>query len=259
MQNLYIESNNLIDNKKIHMISYGNENFLNSKKRIFNEGINSKFFYSIEVFGPENLDKEFKSKFNNILNQKRGGGYWLWKLNIIQQKLKKINDNDYLIYIDSGCTINKKGINRLIEYINMLENSELGIISFQLTHLEKIWTIKEIFNYFNINNESNILNSCQYMATVLIMKKNNHLIKVLDTWSKLINNNPLLITDYYTYNNQEEYFKDNRHDQSLLSVIRKIEGSIILQDETYFGSNIESYINDPYALQYPFWATRIKN
>jgi hypothetical protein len=259
MQYLYNESKNLIDNKKIHMISYGNEKFINSKKRIFNEGINSNFFYSIEVFGPENLDKEFKYKYNNILTLERGGGYWLWKLNIIEQKLKKINDNDYLIYIDSGCTINEKGINRLNEYINMLENSNLGIISFQLGHLEKIWTIKEIFDYFNINNESNILNSGQYMATILIMKKNNHLIKILDTWSNLVNINPLLITDYYTYNNQEEYFKDNRHDQSVLSVIRKIEGSIILDDETYFGDGIQSYKNNANALQYPFWATRIKN
>ena len=64
MQQLFIESGNLLNNKKIHMISYGNEKFKNSKKRIFNEGINSKFFYSIEVLGPENLDIEFKSKFN---------------------------------------------------------------------------------------------------------------------------------------------------------------------------------------------------
>ena len=47
MQQLFIESGNLLNNKKIHMISYGNEKFKNSKKRIFNEGINSKFFYSI--------------------------------------------------------------------------------------------------------------------------------------------------------------------------------------------------------------------
>ena len=259
MQQLFIESGNLLNNKKIHMISYGNEKFKNSKKRIFNEGINSKFFYSIEVLGPENLDIEFKSKFNNILTLERGGGYWLWKLNIIEQKLKKINDNDYLIYIDSGCTINEKGINRLNDYINLLENSEFGIISFQLTHLEKIWTIKEFFNYFNINNDSNILNSGQYMATILIMKKNNHLRKILDTWSKLMHDNPLLITDYYNYNNQEEYFKDNRHDQSVLSIIRKIEGSIILDDETYFGNFIQSYINHPNALKYPFRATRITN
>ena len=85
MEQLFIEPKNSLNNKKIHMISYGNEKFKKSKKRIFNEGINCKFFYSIEVLGPENLDKEFKNKFDNILNLQRGGGYWLWKLNIIEQ------------------------------------------------------------------------------------------------------------------------------------------------------------------------------
>lgn len=255
---MYSEQKNLINGNKIHMISYGNDKFINSKERIFKEAIDSKFFFSVEVFGPQNLEKEFKYKFNSILGLKKGGGYWLWKLNIIENKLKKINDEDYLIYIDSGCTINNKGIERLNDYINLLKNSNLGIISFQLTHLEKIWTIKEIFNYFKINNELNILNSGQYMATILIMKKNKHLLNILDSWSKLINHDSLLITDHYN-NNQESYFKDNRHDQSILSIIRKIEGSIILKDETYFGKYTkENYDLNNVALKYPFWATRIR-
>jgi hypothetical protein len=50
MQQLFIEPKNLINNKKIHMISYGNEKYINSKKRILNEGVNSKFFYFIDSY-----------------------------------------------------------------------------------------------------------------------------------------------------------------------------------------------------------------
>lgn len=64
--------------------------------------------------------------------------------------------------------------------------------------------------------------------------------------------NPLLFTDYYN-NNQQSYFKDNRHDQSVFSIIRKKYNSIILNDETCF----VSYGNEE-SLKYPFWATRLK-
>jgi len=61
----------------------------------------------------------------------------------------------------------------------------------------------------------------------------------------------LLFTDHYNRENQESCFIDNRHDQSILSVVRKIHGSIVLGDETWFvpfGNNE--------SLKYPFWATR---
>lgn len=64
--------------------------------------------------------------------------------------------------------------------------------------------------------------------------------------------NPLLFTDYYNRQKQHPEFKDNRHDQSISSILRKQIGTIIIDgNETYmkpFGK-IES-------LKYPFWATR---
>ena len=53
--------------------------------------------------------------------------------------------------------------------------------------------------------------------------------------------------------NHPPYFRDNRHDQSVFSVIRKMNNTIVLKDETYFNfGNAES-------LKYPFWATRKRN
>ena len=236
----------------IHLITYGNYKFKNSKKRIFNEATECDWFDTITIYGPEDLDSEFKNKFKNILNKPRIGGYGIWRPYIIKKKLKEINDNDILIYLDAGCSINPKGKKRLDEYINMLNNSNKGIISFQMPHLEKHYTIKQIFEYFSLNN-NNILNSGQILDGILIMKKNKNLIKMNNIWYKTIYDNPLLFTDYYNKINQEKYFKDNRHEQSIFSLIRKIYGSILLSDETWFtpfGNNI--------SLNYPFWATRKK-
>ena len=93
----------------IHLISYGDDNYRDAKKRIEMEASSTGWFDSITVYGPEILDNNFKNKFKEVLNHPRGAGYWIWKNYIIKKKLSEINDNDILIYVDAGCSINKKG------------------------------------------------------------------------------------------------------------------------------------------------------
>ena len=236
----------------IHLITYGDKKYEKSKQRLYNEAKNTNWFNSITLYGPENLDNNFKNKFNDILNMPRGAGYWIWKSHIIKKKLNEINDNDILIYLDAGCSINEKGKKRLDEYVDMLNKNGEGIISFQMPHIEKNYTTKEIFTYFDIDINSNIANSGQFMATIIIMKKNINLINIFNLNEKLLHDNYLLITDYYNKNQPKEFI-DNRHDQSILSIIRKIHGSIILNDETWFGHNL---FGNQESLKYPFWATR---
>ena len=52
-------------------------------------------------------------------------------------------------------------------------------------------------------------------------------------WKNMIEH-ILLVTDHYNKMEQCSEFKDNRHDQSILSLVRKKHGSIVLPDETYF-------------------------
>jgi hypothetical protein len=77
------------------------------KKRLCNEAKSSGWFDTIIAYSPKDLDNEFTKKFKNILNQSRIGGYGIWRPYIIK-KLNEINDGDFLIYLDAGCTITKK-------------------------------------------------------------------------------------------------------------------------------------------------------
>ena len=55
--------------------------------------------------------------------------------------------------------------------------------------------------------------------------------KKLDKYFKVLKDDIYLVTDKYN-TNQIDKFRDNRHDQSIFSIIRKKYGSIILEDET---------------------------
>tara|TARA_Y100000389_G_scaffold164560_1_gene168341 strand:- start:625 stop:1344 length:720 start_codon:yes stop_codon:yes gene_type:complete len=238
----------------IHLITYGDDNYNNSKKRLEREALDTGWFDSVTVYGPEILDSDFKNKFKEVLSHSRGAGYWIWKIYIIQKKLSEINDNDILIYLDAGCSINAKGKERFYEYVDMLNTSDEGIISFKMSHqLEKWWTTKEIFNYFNVDLNSDIANSGQLVGGILIMKKTLNLKIKLDMVYKVYEDNCLLVTDYYS-KDQAPYFKDNRHDQSIFSIIRKLHKSIELEDETYFWNQWDTRNQE----NYPFLALRLK-
>jgi len=233
--------------QKIHLITYGDKNYIRSKQRINNEAINSNWFHNVTIYGPEDLGEDFKNEFNDILKQPRGGGYWIWKFDIIKQQLIKINKNDILIYLDAGCSININGKKRFYEYIEMLNNSDKEIISFQLPHLEICYTIKELLQHFDIDEPK------QFMASILIMKNTEKMMKIIDECINILRKDHLLVTDHYNKIGQCKEFKDNRHDQSILSLVRKKYGSIILKDETYF----KLFGNDE-SKKFPFWVTRKK-
>lgn len=234
----------------IHLITYGDSRFIRAKKRLCEESIATGWFDSITTYSPNDLDNDFTDKFKTILQQNRGGGYWIWKPYFIKKHLDIINDNDILIYLDAGCSINPHGKNRFDEYIEMLNKSDTGCISFQMGHTESIWTTKEIFEYFNIEDNDSITTSGQILGGIQIIKKNSNSIKLVNLWIQTLHDNPLLFTDHYNTLQDHSYFKDNRHDQSVFSVIRKMNCPILLEDETYFEFGSEM------SLKYPFWATR---
>lgn len=225
-------------------------NYHNSVMRICNEANQLNFFNNITGFTDSYLkqDSEFWNKHGNFIeNNRRGYGYWVWKSYLIEKELNKLNENDILIYCDAGCQINIMGKDRLLEYIDMLNNNKenYGIISFQLEFKEKMYTKNKIFEYFNINEK----NLFQYISGIIIIKKNNHSIDIINKWYntciyELINDNTC---------NEDPEFIENRHDQSILSVLVNKYGSIKLLDETYFYPNWNTI-----GIQYPFWAKRIK-
>ena len=252
---------NKISPPVIHFITYGNIVYQKAKKRLAEEANDFKRFKTIEISGPERLPPKFSKHFKKILDLPRVAGYGIWRPVILFEKLKKVKDNEYLLYLDAGCKLNKKGMNKFNEYIEKLDKSKYGIMSIQMTgnngpgsfEMEKWWTTKEIFNYFNVDINSDIANTGQYLDGILLMKKNKHLIKIIELWLDAVLKNPLMFTDIYN-NKQDKFFKSNRHEQSVFSLIRKIHGSYVIDgDESWmhpFGKGE--------SLKYPFWAIRSK-
>jgi hypothetical protein len=80
-----------------------------------------------------------------------------------------------------------------------------------------------------------------------IIKKNQHSVKIINEWVNHMKYE--LINDVTS--NEEPYFIDNRHDQSIYSIVVKKYGSIKIPDETWF----QDWNN---GVNYPILAKRNK-
>jgi len=236
----------------IHFLTYGDNTFSNSKKRLKIEAENFGVFDTISIYNREDISMDFIEKTSPYINMDRGGGYWLWKCFFVKKTFDQINYGDYCVYIDAGCSINIRGKERFFEYLKMIDN-EIGVLSFQLEHSEYKWTSEKVFDFLEIEKDSEIRKSEQLVGGILILKKCEYSMNLINKWYDIAINNPDLFSDIYN-NNNNEYFIEHRHDQSIFSILRKKYGSVILKDETW--SDNWNYLL--YEKKAPFLATRYR-
>jgi hypothetical protein len=242
------------DRKKVFLtFGGGTPGYHNRVETLSKQAKELDFFTDIHGYTESNLQRDFEfwnKHAQFIQNCHRGYGYWIWKSYLILKELEKMNNGDILMYIDAGCEINENGKPRLSEYIDLLDQdpNQYGVITFELTHVERKYTKRAIFEHFQASDT--IKSTYQYMATVVIVKKTDHSMKLIQEWyeTACIYN---LVNDCIS-NEEHPEFSENRHDQSIFSILRKLHGSIVIPDETYFVD-----WND--GNSFPFWAKRTKN
>ena len=224
---------------KKHFLSFGGptQNYHDSLQRFLGEVKAINVFD--HVYGLTDHDLKTDAHFWNrhcdfMENNARGYGYWLWKSYIVKKTLEKMADDDIMVYADCGCEINpsEKALSRLYEYFDMVNNSEHGILSFQMSHnhhRESRWTKMDILRHLDAQD---LKETGQLIATVFILRKCQKTVRLVDKWYstcclyKLCDDSPSSIPN-------SADFSENRHDQSVFSVLRKKYGTVILADETF--------------------------
>jgi hypothetical protein len=243
----------------VHFCTFSDSRLQPTLTRIKREAELSKYFKNIYVYNEFNLNSQFKREFKNILKYHvKGYGFWIWKVSIILDSLHKIESNEYLLYADSGCTINKNGLGKFLEYLNLVENSDLGILAVCLTDdfIESKYTKGDVLDFFNVRESSDIINSAQRQASILLIKKHTRSLLFFQDLLKIYNKNSHLLNDTHFSSPNNSDFVAHRHDQSIFSVLHKIrKGAIIPNSDVWVDNNdFEHYLSDS-----PIWVTRKKN
>ena len=172
-------------------------------------------------YGPNDIDINFKEKNKDILSKKRGNGYWLWKPYFILKTLKeKLNDGDYIIYTDAGILY----MNSTYLIIDFLEKQKAEMWMVRLDYIEKQYTKRDAFILLGADLPF-YTDTNQYMAGIQIYQKSKFTEKFLEEVLYYSQDKRIISDEPNTLGlkNYKE-FVDNRHDQSVLSILIKKYG-----------------------------------
>ncbi|STA98788.1 hypothetical protein [Clostridium baratii] len=217
-------------------INYADKNFEKSQK------FNTKTAYRkgkvdhVIEFTPNDIDNKFYIENKEVLDMKRGGGYWLWKPYILLKTINKYKYGDYIFYCDSGAYYIDK-----VEYlIDSLDRSGQDIMIFELPLIEKQWTKKKVFDSMKCNKKI-YTDTNQRLATYILLKISDRSKKFFEEYLYFCKEKDLLID----YNNEgiDSDFIDSRHDQSILSLLSKKYKIEAFRDPSQYGIRPWEYIN----------------
>jgi hypothetical protein len=219
---------------KVRLISFGTRNYRNNLVRLRRQAEQLGVFDGgIHMYTEEDLPKmmsfwEKHGKF--VQNNPRGYGYWIWKPFLVQKVMREADSDDIVFYCDAGCDINPEARDRMSEYIEMLRSDPSGILSFQITdQVEKKWSKMDLVKILCAEQE---VDSNMLMATIFAVRNIPRARYVIQRWCDTVSSYHM-IDDSPSRVPEDPEFREHRHDQSVFSLLRKKEGSIVIPDETY--------------------------
>lgn len=224
----------------LYFLSFADSRYIYNLNRIKLQAQSFNLFDKILTYTEHDLDSQFYNKHRFLFNH-RGYGYYIWKPQVVLQTLDLMNDGDILFYSDTGNVLNIQGIQRLKEYIKMTEESEHHNLSFELLGLkEHQWTKMDTITTLDYTNpDTNHL-----AANAFFIKKTPKMYKMIKEWRDYAEDYHLLDDSPSIIANHPE-FRENRHDQSIFSILRKQYGTLSLPDETYFADNWHNNLHFP--------------
>ena len=204
-------------NQNIVCISYADKGYENSKKSLKESALKVGGITTVKQYTFNDIDQKFKDENKEILSMKRGAGYWLWKPYLILKTLNEMNNNDILIYCDTAMNF----VSSIKTYIEKMSGSFM-LFQHGTNYIEKNFTKGDIFQHFNVLDNKDITDTIQLDASHSIWKKDDNSIKFVTEWLELCKNKQLL-TDVPSITPNLDGFSENRHDQSILSVLAKVK------------------------------------
>lgn len=237
------------------------QTFADGKKyttdRLLREAKNSDYFHPNRMYaaGPADLDKNFLTKHARFMAEnKRGWGYWIWKPQIILSRLEQMPEGQVLLWLDSGFQILPTFADMVRKWVGMTET----ILCFTVPGLvnpESRFTKMDLANHYAPELDHSypggkqaFLKSSQLQSGSIFFRKCPATLEVVRRWQRDMEIYHL-ISDAPSVAPNSANFEEHRHDQSVFSVVMKI--NLARHRIT------DDYSDSPSAVGRPFIAKRI--
>jgi len=194
---------------------------------------------------PDNLMNNPKWK-EHVQPKLRGRGFWFWKPALANHLLAQtdlgIKNGDILIYVDGDTP---DTLSRLVNTAKNQSGSWDMLVERQ-GWCEHMWTKGDIFEHFGVKpRDPHYGKTQQYHAGRFVFRINENSRNFLTKWEQLMQEFHLVSDEPSIYRNDDD-FRENRHDQSMLSMLLK--ASLAHNGECSSGGGIRSENEELYTL-----------
>lgn len=172
------------------LVTFANGNYM-PMTRIRAQAESLRVFDEVRTHTEHDFPAFFSQHRAFIRQEPIGFGRWIWKPKVILETLLSVKPGDIVVYADAGVYLNTQGLPRFSEYIAMLEDPAISVVTFA-THFAfdvKYLLPETIATYFpSFSYETH---PYQY-AGILMMKRTDAAIQMVREWLSLCESYPLL-------------------------------------------------------------------
>lgn len=206
----------------VHFITYGTNQFLPLANDLSNQA--AKQFKHATVYSSGDIDDDFRKANENILSRSRGDGYWLWKPHLISKALANMKRGDILVYCDARYNLSGDLFSKVKDHFIKNKGSYAYVLKdhhFALNHRfnEVAFSKGDSFARIGIDMKK-MSDPLQAWAGFIALRKCNESCSLVREWLKY-GQDPQIITDDASIVSNHENFIENRHDQTVLSLLCK--------------------------------------
>ena len=222
---------------KIILLSFASDDLKKSINRFKRQAEETNFYDEIRIMTYNDLDTNFKKVLKKLMSngKKKGFGYFMWKPYLVKKILEEINYGDVINYIDIGFHLLKENKKKFEDYLKFIHEKNNWILAFQYHSkiFEKIDNISfpsreerkyskgDLLDFFGFYNKSLVTETPQYMAGCFFIKKNKNSMSFIDEWLDVFYKRFDLVDDTVSKLKNLNGFIENRHDQSVFSLLCK--------------------------------------
>ena len=181
-----------------------------------------------------------------------------------------MDEGDILHYMDVGFHINKTNSNRFYEYLKLLNQNNKWLLAFQYKPFdhkkysefqfpereEFKYTKADLFFYYKRLKDKKITHTPQFSAGNFLIKKNKKALKFLSEWLEIFEKRFDLIDDTPSKIKNFSNFIENRHDQSVFSILCKINNIKSLSAYEFDWAEKNKKRSWEHIHNFPFFAKR---
>lgn len=230
---------------KLILVSFADKRYRNSLKRLEEQTKDFPFDERYFLTQDNCLTKSYWRRLKPWF-YRRGYGYWNWKFRVVNDYIERLSEGDKLFYSDAGITWNAtfSAIERFKKQLTLVDDGNDVLVYDQPT-IEQEWTKGDVLDALGVYDNEEICKSRQIYSGFFCIKKTERTCRLLKEIISFSDIEKELVTDKRSSKPNKTGFVENRHDQSIFSVmVKKGPHAIIHYSENYEIDNNGMEIKD---------------